>query len=198
LIAYTDAEQSRIPRTQGIYAFYLDTISPAKVGLLGHDRFNTEQLTRAKKNLVLRMNKMISFMRSSELKGTLATGGQSPHIAQFFQLQAKEIPPLQLIDLIEQMPIKLVHSYLKMANNLALFSQPIYVGITKEQTLYDRYCQHKLDHENEAGAGKFGGRLKIAGFDWDDVRFACADFKHGADTLQVLSLLEKHLQACHK
>lgn len=195
MIAYTDAEQAKIPRTQGLYAFYLDTISPTKVGLLGKGGFDADQLNRAKRNLVLRMNKMISFMRSSTLSGSLRTCEQSSHIAQLFQLQVQETPPLQVIDLIEQMPVEFIHSYLKMANNLALFSQPVYVGITKEQTLYDRYCQHKRDHETGADASKFGGRLKMAGFDWDDVRFAFAEFKHGADALQVLSLLEKHLQA---
>lgn len=193
--AYADTEQANIPRTQGLYAFYLDTISPAKVGLLGRDRFDSEQLNRAKRNLILRMNKMISFMRTSSFSGTLGTSAQSPHIAQLFKLQAQEIPPLQVVELIEKMPIEFIHSYLKMANDLALFAQPVYVGITKEQTLYDRYCQHKSDYETEVDARKFGGRLKIAGFDWDDVRFACAEFKHGADELQVLSLLEKHLQA---
>lgn len=193
--AYTDADFNEIPRTQGLYAFYLDTISPTKVGLLGDGNFGDHQLERAKNNLISRIRKLIVFMRSSAFGGTIKGEEQSLHISRQFQLKAQEIPPLSVIDYIELLPPEHIYSYLQLANHLALFAQPIYVGITKEQTLYDRYAQHKRDHESGNDTSKYGVRLRMAGFDWDDVIFSCVEFRTVGEELQILSALEKHLQA---
>ncbi len=89
-------------------------------------------------------------------------------------------------------------SLLRLIEGISLFAQPIYVGITKKQTLYDRYLQHMSNYENETDEGLFGCRLKKTEIDWDDLVFTCIPFKVGESNEVVLKLLEKYLQALSK
>jgi hypothetical protein len=194
LTSYDDSLSMKIPKLPGLYAFYLDLISPAKLGLLGREGFSDDQLERAKKDLVKRVRKSIDLLHKIRMLGGLKIIDKKAHYPFRFKLLAEQVPSLDYISQIEALPTDSVYGYLQAVHEFALFAQPIYVGITKEQTLFQRYFQHKQDFEVSEERSKFGVRLRHAGIDWDDILFVCVEFKSPSKTVQILTTLEKHLQ----
>lgn len=193
------SNEQDIPNVQGIYAFYLNCITPTKLGLLGTKAFSEKQLIKAKEKLVKKIGKIILFQRSNFLKGEVCTVNKNRYLAEKFVIEACEAPPLDFLEEIERLDVKHLYSYIRLADQLSLFCQPVYIGITQKQTLYSRYSQHKYSHEKlDPEISSFGVRLRESGFEWDDIFFSCVKFKTNEDNLLVLSLLEKQLHTLSK
>jgi hypothetical protein len=195
LTVYKNSEERLIPKGQGIYAFFLDLMSPAKIGLVGQSGFTEAQLTTARDSLHRRVEKALRIYRSSQLEGEIRELKKGTHFAKFFRMQAEEMAPLRVLEDLAGMRPQQLMSYLMVARFTTLFAPPIYVGITREQTLQERYRQHKYNFDSQEQKGSFGARLRESGFDWDDIVFACIEFSQGEDDSTVLRILERHLQA---
>ena len=193
--AYAIDNFKKIPKKQGLYAFYLDLTSPVKIGLLGRGPFNECKLEVSKKILIKRVKKLINLVRSSTLEGHIREVGRGEHILRTYNLDATETYTGNLVNFLESIPLDSLLEYSQMTQKLSLFSQPIYVGITKDQTLYGRYTQHKNNYENSSDNSKFGVRLKNSGFDWEDLVFGCVAFDVSSENSNILNILEKQLQA---
>lgn len=195
LNSFSISQEGDIPRTQGLYAFHLELISPARVGLLGRGEFSKEQLAVAKENLKNRTEKLLRFVRSNFFSGVISGSKKGFHISEKYFLEAKEQFPSSLVQELDRIPDNHLYQYLRISKLLSAFAQPIYVGITKNQTLQERYFQHKYDFISNTDASTFGTRLRKAGFDWDEVVFSCIPLSSSEGNIEILSLLEKQLQA---
>ena len=195
---FADGDSAGIPKTPGLYAFYLDALGPARVGLLTKTHYPEEQLEKAKENTIIRVDKIMRFMRSLKATGAASSTAKSGMASTEFSIKIHECIPSSLLDDLRKMSVDDLLSYLRVVDYMPLFCQPIYVGITKNQTLYDRYQQHRIDYESDSTRSTFGSRLREAGFDWDEVLFACIKIDIGDKSADVLRVLERHLQALSK
>ncbi len=191
--SYNSIEVEKIPRTQGIYAFYLNVISHEKVGLLGQEPFSDEKLIKVKKILNRKLKMVLEFMHSSDMIGALSSKEVTKNIEAGYSLSAKREIPKTIFEKIEDLKIQEIPRFLSLVKDVALFSQPIYVGITEKQTLYDRYKQHMSNYESSPCGNNFGSRLSEAGFDWDDLLFTCVEFDKSEEEMSLLTVIEKYL-----
>lgn len=194
LNGYTPLNAKDIPKSQGLYAFYLDSISFEKVGLLGKGPFSEEELIKVRNKIVSKVKKSCSFLRSARLDGVIKDNRFSSTINNYFKLTAVEEYPEDIIDKIEKIPLNSIISYISLLEYTPLLSQPIYIGIIKQQTLHDRYYQHLRNFESKNELSNFGKRLYDSGFEWDDIIFSCVEFQHSEEDLELLDILEKQLQ----
>lgn len=191
---YTESTANQIPTTQGLYAFYLDLVSPAKIGLAGRGPWNETQLARAKLSLSRKTRQQIEVLRSMRATGELWETQKRDHLAFRLVITGEEVPSFGILEEIAALPLMLVRDYALLVRQCSIMMQPVYVGITKEQSLYGRYNQHKRDHLLGNDAARFGVRLREFGIDWDDVIFACVQLERGQDNLDMLGVLERHFQ----
>jgi len=192
LKAFYESDCDNIPPSQGLYAFYLNAISPSKLGLVGNSSFSDDQLVRAKSLLISKLSKINSFYRSNVMSGTLIATEKSSSFNEKYILHAHEETPSNIIDLIKNIPVGDIYQFVSLASSLPLLTQPIYIGITKKQTLSDRYTQHKYDFYSNADDNRFGVRLRLCGFNWDDIVFACTEFRLSEGNMNILAILEKY------
>lgn len=186
--------QEQIPNTQGLYAFYLDLTDPLKLGLIGNGPFEEEQLLKAKKLLIRKVTSFLKILRGCKLEGMVKELDRGEHLSTTYNVQLEEVYAGNLLHSLKSIPANALLEYSKLTKQLTLFSQPIYVGITKKQTLHARYHQHKSDFENSENLSHFGVRLRKSGFDWDDLIFSCLEYKIKNKNLFLLNILEKQLQ----
>jgi len=194
LNSFTLYNSEKIPKSQGLYAFYLNSISKEKVGLLGRGPFSEGELTKARGKIVYKITKACNFLRSTKLEGVIKDNRFSSTINNSYRITALEEYSNDFIGKIENIPLNSLLAYLSLLKYTPLFSQPIYVGIIKRQTLYDRYHQHMKNHETNEGSNNFGRRLSGSGFQWDEVIFSCIEFHHTEEDLDLLDIIEKQMQ----
>ncbi|WP_157652672.1 hypothetical protein [Burkholderia ubonensis] len=185
-----------IPESPGFYAFYLNVMTPQKVGLIGNRPALADERDVVGRNIVNRLGRVLKLFRNQKYKGMISTGQRGKHIVHRLVLDASEQAPVEIFEDVEKLNAEDQLMYLRYASGLATFLHPIYVGITVEQTLKARYAQHRFDFDGvEKGALDFGSRVRASGFEWDDLVFSCIPFEGGGDPRRVLRLLEKQLQA---
>lgn len=196
--AYSENNFENIPQTQGLYAFFLNAISPAKIGLVGNNVFTDDQLLRAKKVLLKKVKKLSSFYRSNKLLGAVSCVDKSQHISEKYIVTAIEEYPESVVEMVDNTNLYDIYRFANLVASFPLLTQPIYIGITKKQTLYERYNQHKYNYYSHTDGKSFGSRLNSFGFDWDDVVFACNEFRIAEDNMEILSMLEKYFLTISK
>lgn len=192
---YSIDDVGNIPKNQGIYSFYLDLISPSKIGLIGSGDFDHLQLKRAKDLLLKKVTKYIKIARSDNLTGKMSETGKSDYITRMYSIIASGVSSQSFVDILSELPIENIYDYSVLSGMLSVFAQPIYVGISKEQTLYDRYLQHKYDFDNSLDASKFGVRAKGLGLDLDELLFCCVEINDQSNNSTVTRMAEKQMQA---
>src|SRR5688572_10095343 len=111
---YSESTFGDIPLTQGMYAFYLDLVSPAKIGLLGAGPWQESQLQQARKLLQSRMRKQVAVLRSLSMTGQLVESDKRQHMTFHFQLVAKEIASDASSRNIESLALDSVRDYAMM------------------------------------------------------------------------------------
>jgi hypothetical protein len=193
-LIFTTQTEAKIPTTQGIYAFFLHNISISKVGFRGEGPYTENEEQVAKKALLKRVHQGIDFARSSELNGEIYETSKAQHIRRKYSIHAKEICGVDISENISSLDGKNLKDYISVCEFIPFFTNPIYVGITSEQTLQKRYFQHKKAYETGDTKSMFGGRLIESGLSWYDIVFACVPFETPVSN-DVLLKLEKHLQA---
>jgi len=195
LITYSVDNMSLIPKNQGIYAFYINMISPAKIGLIGNEGFSNDELLNAKKLLIRRFKKYLAFIRSDKLVGNLVEEGKAEHVSRKYSIIANGYTSSGSLEKMMALSLDEIYKYAKISELLSIFAQPIYVGITTNQTLFDRYIQHKNDFEYGTDKPSFGLRMRKNGLDWDDLLFSCVELGTDTHNKNIISALEKQLQS---
>ncbi|MCW3610737.1 hypothetical protein [Burkholderia cenocepacia] len=184
-----------IPRALGIYAFFLDLVSPSKIGLAGRGPWTDEHLTRAREALLDRCNLQAKVYSSIQFTGNISERDKHPHLTRSLSIEAWPIAPQLFEDISTSLPLNSVRTYASVLHASFMLNPPVYVGITQKQTLRERYNQHRADYQGGLDVNTFGGRLLASGIEWDDVIFACIPFQETIDDAITLPKLERHLQA---
>ena len=194
---YRPTNERKIPTKQGIYSFFINSITLEKVGLLGSGPFSDAQLITAKNNLLLKAEKMAELTKLNTLKGKLIEVNKENTGVKLDILGYEDLPK-GLLGLISGCKLNHVYSLVELISATGLYNRPIYVGITKKQTLQGRYYQHKSDFMSMTNKESFGKRVRTLGFDWDDIIFSCTPFLHSSSQISVLNELEKYMMFMSK
>ncbi len=195
--AYGPTNERKIPNQQGIYAFFINSITLEKIGLLGDGPYSSETLLTAKKNLLFRAKKESLLTQLNDFQGQLIEKSKQ-NTGIKLELNGYEDTSDRLLNLINDCKLESIHALVDLISSTTLFHRPIYVGITKKQTLKMRYHQHKSDFMNTSGEDSFGKRLKKLEFDWDDIIFSCTSFPHSYSQIEALNELEKYMMFMSK
>lgn len=193
---FEESNSNQIPAQQGLYAFFIDSISPSKIGLQGIGPWSTESLEKAKATLIDRCQKQIQILNSLELNGLIGETEKDRHLQISYAINAYQKSDTDLIEEIENIPLGMVREYASFMHSSAIMSQPIYVGIAVAQTLKERYKQHKRSYySDQADQNIFGARLRKNRIGWDDLIFGCIPLNSSEEVKYMLPALEKHLHA---
>jgi hypothetical protein len=191
---FADARRDEIPRQQGVYAFFLDLVSPGKIGLAGRGPWSEETLALAKEALLRRLRLQLQVFSSVELTGSLEQADKYGPVRAVYAMTAAKLQTSEVAEGVERLPIDAIRDYAQLVHETSAFAQPIYVGIAYDQTLSERYEQHRGSHRGEGDAG-FGARLRTLGIEWDDVVFACSPFVGQSGNGPLLRQVERTLHA---
>ena len=167
---HTAHSSVEVPEAPGIYFFYLTNISLVKVGLYRDQIASDDLLEQARENLIHRITQATKLFQKLTLEGKVS----EPYRAQFFnnefQVQLQQTPHL-IGKQVRELPLKLLPRLVNFLESTNLVNRPIYVGQAQQQTLKARYDQHKGNFDAN-DPGTFGGRLREAGLDWDDITYS--------------------------
>ena len=192
---FTDSEAKNIPRLQGVYAFFLDLISPAKIGLAGKGPWDEITLEKAKLSLLRRAQKQMTIAHSAELNGLLAESNKAGPLQVAYSMIAKKQGQFNSTQELEVLEISKIREYAEIIHETVTFAQPLYVGITYEQTLFERYVQHRNAFQSNSVTSGFGARDRELELDWDDILFCCKPLTHPTTSRPTLRKAERHLHA---
>ena len=192
---YGEGEADFIPKKQGLYAFFLDLISPAKIGLAGRGPFSEDTLCRARASLLARVERHFNVLSAIPLEGLIRDGLRQQHLQATYLITATRHNQYDFRSDICGLPLEQIRPYSELLRSTVAYAQPIYVGLTFDQTLHVRYRQHMADHDAGASKNTFGGRLKRLGIAWDDVTFTCLPTESESLTRQLLATAERYLHA---
>ena len=192
---YKTANISEIPKSPGIYAFFLDLMSPAKIGLAGRGPWNQEKLELAKAALIGRAEIHAEIMHSISLKGELKDANKATHLGVAYTTEARKAKGFQPSKELANLSLEAVRDYAQLMHSIAIFSQPVYVGITYSQTLRDRHEQHRRAFFGGEDSLGFGARVSAWKLDWDDLIFSYHSLANPTVSLSTLVLAEKHMQS---
>lgn len=194
---FSDTDYRDIPSSPGIYAFYLRPISPTSVGLLETLPRSKDHAARVRRRFSTLIDKFITLSRTSHARGVIREVGRAGHLATNFSVALDESVPTDPISgLSATIPEADLRTALMLCGRISIFAQPIYVGIALEQTLRDRYEQHRRDHSSDSSdMNTFGGRLQSQGFAWSDVVFGCMATESRPLERGTMRFLEKYFQA---
>lgn len=193
LKTYCDSDSPDIPKKPGVYLFYLNAINRRALGLLGNAPFDEGKLNEARLNLKRRLKSIANFLTSINLEGYLKETDRAEHLGKSLKLVGSYDSNFELINSIDKIPAEDLPIFIKTCENLAVLMQPIYVGITYEQTLFERFRQHRNNYTCKV-EGTFGGRLKESGFEWVDIIYSCTAFNKTDMQRSSLEQLENYLQ----
>lgn len=196
--SFSDSKALDIPRQQGVYAFFLNLVSPSKVGLAGKGPWSDDVLERARTALINRCRRQAEILCAFSMTGMVADRQRIEHLSPTLHISARPNVPTSFIQELGELPLGCVREYVNLVHSSCVFNPPIYVGITTRQTLRERYEQHRSAFLSGPGDTSFGTRLRDAEIEWDDILFACIPFDKASDQVEILSTLERHLQALTK
>jgi len=189
---------SNIPHTPGIYSFSFKQITPQTLGLRGLTSFTTEEILRAKAKLASTISRVSGVVNHRVLKGTITEPGKRKknrlEVSLFGQTNAEldEQGLLAKIEVIEDF-----QSLISVLSAMSMVIPPLYVGITIDQSLSQRFAQHQNDYIARKG-DNFGFRLYKSGIDWDQVQFSAISLPNEVVRADLLELVEGVLHTLTK
>ncbi|MBL7252030.1 hypothetical protein [Alloalcanivorax marinus] len=160
-----------IPESAGLYCFRLCLANPEVMGLIGPSHLRpADGQARLRARLLDRLNLADEVLSSRVLQGNLSED-KGTHPATRFSVSAEQVQSLNLAAIREDLaaigdPEALVH----ILERVSLALPPIYVGVTRDQTLRMRYEQHWHNYRSPV-PGTFGARLRKLRLSWNDVTF---------------------------
>lgn len=194
---YTEPESDDIPAQPGLYAFFLDLVGPGNCGLRAGQHVTPSNFTKIANNLDYRLRRLIPIFRQLELSGRVIQSDKFGPLQRAFDFTGKETSPSpRAVTEIAATPAEL-ESILIASKRTAFFLPPVYVGMTVDQTLGQRYRQHHAAYQNSTELNVFGSRLRSAGLAWTDLLFACVPIgPHDANEI-ALRFVEQQLHVIH-
>lgn len=186
--------KSDIPELPGIYAFFVDLIGPYSFGLRRGDSITSETWPKIASDIAQRFSSLCQLYRNEEYTGQLFQDGKSGLLRSAIGVKASSlIPTIDANEIATMSPVE-AHAYLAVARKAQYFLPPVYVGVTYDQTLRDRYLQHQHSYKAQTEKNIFGKRFRDSGFVWEDLIFGYAELR--AEELSTLPLrfLEAHIQ----
>lgn len=192
---YSDLGADQIPEKPGIYAFFACMITPSIFGQEGQmsESIPSETSESARRILVKRYKELQGALYDREYFGSMRSPEIAGHIAPPIDLFGKDKPPKGVSERLQSIPNEDLYGFVLLLQSATIYSRPLYVGITKEQTLKDRYYQHKESYQ--AKTEGFGGRLRDAKIPWDTVRFCCSSFEYTDISYSSLGIAEDIVQS---
>ena len=194
---YAEADARSVPNAPGLYAFYVRPLTPPSLGLLNSSALTSEVAARVKRRMEAIARRFLTFAHTATATGQVVQAARASHLALRLDVSVERRPEVDRVaGLVHVIPEQELRDVLTLLGQVALFAQPVYVGITLNQTLADRYEQHRQDYMLEpSDSGTFGGRLRLNGFDWESIAFGCMPVEESELSGASLDFLERYFQA---
>lgn len=173
MILLNATAEDELPQAPGVYGFYLLLCSRQRIGLIGLEPFSLEQLENAKENLSRRLDKIQRIYASKALEGTVKEKGKSAYLSEFYDISLIQRNINNISHAIGGVDVSALPDLVDAIEQLSLMVGPIYCGMTCDQTLEQRYFQHKADFYRKSCSGTFGARFAEYEMLWDDLIFSC-------------------------
>lgn len=192
MLFFNESTEDDIPNSIGLYAFYLDMLAPAKIGLGGPGPFSELTLHSARQRLASRITRQLSLTNDMRLMGEICEPKPGSHLRKAFHVEAKYVQGETAQAEALGVNLRELREYATVLSKCMSLERPIYVGITSGQSFKQRYLQHKTDfYSNPTSEGTFGGRFAVAGGEWDDLTFACIEVSSDLFSGASLGRLER-------
>ncbi len=180
-----------IPKSPGVYAYYLSFISRRSLGLFQGASFTDSEIKSAKSILERKFLKFLTLRKERRYQGKVRDTSRYSHLSPSYEVELEETFSDAPLQSLLAMNNEFFLSAIDMIEGTLLLQPPVYVGISVDQTLRDRCLQHRKDFENSVDGAGFGARLKRMGFEWTDLVYvARASQVYGAELKEV----EKSMQ----
>jgi len=189
MLWYSISDEMDIPHAPGIYSFSVLLGSRHKAGLLGRHPFDQKTLSAAKASLLRRLDRVERIFASRSLDGTLRESGKGNSVSEGYQVVARQVSLSNSIRLLESCDLQEVPIILDSLESLSTVPAPIYLGMAKEQTLNQRYFQHKSNFHSSCERDSFGYRLRGLGLRWDDLIYGCHPIVDSKPPVRALETL---------
>jgi hypothetical protein len=169
------SEHERVSKTSGgLYFFRLRFPSDFELGIewAGDKKPSVERIIAIAREYFLRASELAMPI---DLEGRLLEPDKASHLQSEFELSATRRQNEALLQLLEVSFTKAAHSDPQLravlrATRLFFQHLPVaYVGMTTQQSLYDRLGQHIND------ATGFSKRLRARGYGWNDLTFSALE-----------------------
>lgn len=166
----TSSTASLLPDLPGVYYFYLSGLHRSRVAEIP-DLENEFEKERFVEYVYGKVEKMCSVQEEVKWEGVIKES-KSPRVSRFMYLSGHARRKLKVIyeDLAIIAQKKDMERYIEGLNFAFYMSGPIYIGMTRKQTLAKRYEQHLISSQQlEIKEKIFGARLLGLGISWGDL-----------------------------
>lgn len=177
-----------IPRFPGVYGFFFRFPTLSDYGIFEDSKMDIASLRLLKAHVMADLDAMHDVLSLESYEASLSNGRQR-NLKKQYVGDVSRIPGGTCRDLVECIEPTDLPFFLKLLSAVSLFSTPIYVGMTSEQTLHDRIRQHRENYERRSPS-TFGGRLALARVPWERIRVATHAAPLRTHSKEALSAVE--------
>lgn len=188
---YSFDQSENIPSEPGVYSFLYNPYDPRALNIYVTEEPSENTVERAKESLSNKLQIYRTAQQTMRLQMECQVRSASDRVFGKFagSLQTDSSAREPDFDFGDNQTFI---DFLNLANSLSLLMQPLYCGITEEQTLRERYKQHRGDFDSKT-PGTFGGRLANYQFNWEDLLFLPVPSMGLARHNEAVRLLETQL-----
>ncbi|HBP1527448.1 hypothetical protein [Pseudomonas aeruginosa] len=179
MIVIRPSQEDELPSEAGVYGFFILLASRQRVGLLGGEPYSSDVLLNAKGNLERRLVKIQKLISSRVLDGMVREQNKSQDASDFYEVLLSQKSASNIVSAMDGAKIDSLPKVVDALEKASLMASPIYCGMTSEQTLEQRYKQHKANFYGRSDREVFGARLLRSGLSWDDLIFGCIPLSTG-------------------
>lgn len=189
---FQDLEWQEIPELPGLYAFFVATVDAQICDMVdnANPRIHPETIQTT---IHSRYRRTAALLRAHSWTGTLQSDRAAAHIIPPVGLTGKNIMPDTAADFVSELDLVELRLVMQIMQATLFFARPAYVGMTSDQTLRDRYLQHR--DAFFGGKCGFGSRLRSHQIDWEMIRFVCIPVEQGTLSTATLRAVEKAVQS---
>ncbi|WP_353188019.1 hypothetical protein [Pseudomonas sp.] len=196
MILFGSTQALEIPNEPGIYGFFPLLASRQRLGILGKPPYSDAVLLNAKKGLERRVKRIQEIFTSREMTGVVKRTGKGRDLAESYSVNLTNYNIDDIVGVIESVDHKSLPGLVDVLERASLMAGPIYSGMTRSQTLLQRYSQHKADYNNSKRRDVFAARLIQSGLRWDDLIYGCVPMSlSNADILVAERIIHMLLKA---
>ncbi|WP_417664240.1 hypothetical protein [Pseudidiomarina donghaiensis] len=194
----THIDEDNISHGQGLYFFRPGLLRKQTLGLRGNSGYSKEQLAVAKSVLIKNIDTLVAIYSDRELKGMIGEASKNENNSLLLKLVATPYTGSQLTALKSRLAtLEPSEDLFNCLEKLEHGLPPIYVGITKKQSLYSRYEQHRDNFYNRT-VNTFGGRVARYIPQWYHLSFYTVEFPVNYADGSLLDFFEDLLHVTSK